>query len=97
MRALHRLLKLHLVSKQNKISSATGHRHNIGKGNLPRFINEEEIKNALPLWPREEPSRTSHDATVICCPPIGVILHVSQRGIVIEQLSVSITSNFNSY
>src|SRR6188508_2135556 len=65
MRALNRVLELHLVPEQDEIPCATRHRNRIGERHLPRFVDEEIIEGPLPLGTAEQPCGASHDAAFI--------------------------------
>ena len=62
MRALDRVLELHLIPEQDEIPRAARHRNRVGQRDLPGFIDEEIIERPFPLGPAEEPGGASDDA-----------------------------------
>src|ERR1700692_4770921 len=55
MGTLHRLFKLHLGGEKNEVLRASSHRYGVGQGDLPGFVDEEEIERIFPLGPGEKP------------------------------------------
>ncbi len=55
MRALHRLLELHLIAKEYQVGCASSDRNRVRERHLSRFIDEEVVECVLPFRSREEP------------------------------------------
>ena len=80
MLPLDRLFQLHLVSKEDEILRASGHCYGVGQRYLASFIDEEEIKRALPLGPGKKPGSSTNNPSLVSIAGCSGTFDESQPG-----------------